>query len=88
MGHNAIYDIFSKFLQKDYIKPTHTGSTDSTSSYRKGRIIQGKESESGSWPWQVSVRLKIPELGNIGHWCGGVLIKPTWVLTSAHCVQK
>ena len=57
-------------------------------SFRKGRIIQGKESKVGSWPWQVSIRLNIPGFGNIGHWCGGVLIKPNWVLTSAHCVQK
>ena len=57
-------------------------------SFRKGKIIQGKEAKIGSWPWQVSVQLNIPGFGNIGHWCGGVLIKPNWVLTSAHCVQK
>ena len=64
------------------------GGRTSNRSFRKGKIIQGKEAKTGSWPWQVSVRLNIPGFGNIGHWCGGVLIKPNWVLTSAHCVQK
>ena len=55
---------------------------------RQPRIIDGKKSKENAWPWQVSVRLHIPEIGKIGHWCGGVLIHPEWVLTAAHCVNK
>lgn len=53
-----------------------------------GRIFNGKPSKKGSWPWQVSLQLLHPKLGFIGHWCGGVLIEPTWVVTAAHCIHK
>jgi len=59
-----------------------------SSNRRKPKIIDGQISKPNSWPWQVSIELKIPTLGNVGHWCGGVLIQPTWILTAAHCVQN
>ncbi|XP_054000934.1 chymotrypsin-like elastase family member 2A isoform X1 [Hylaeus anthracinus] len=53
-----------------------------------GRIFNGKPSKRGSWPWQVSLQLLHPKMGFIGHWCGGVLIEPTWVVTAAHCIHN
>ncbi|XP_012283872.1 chymotrypsin-like elastase family member 2A [Orussus abietinus] len=53
-----------------------------------GRIFNGKPSRRGAWPWQVSLQLLHPKLGFIGHWCGGILIDPGWVLTAAHCVHN
>lgn len=53
-----------------------------------GRIFNGKPSNRGSWPWQVSLQLLHPKLGFIGHWCGGVLVESNWVLTAAHCIHK
>ncbi|XP_037867750.1 plasma kallikrein [Bombyx mori] len=52
------------------------------------RIIKGRESKRGAWPWQVSLQLLHPSYGLIGHWCGGVLVHPTWLLTTAHCVHN
>ncbi|XP_041989187.1 transmembrane protease serine 3 [Aricia agestis] len=52
------------------------------------RIIKGRESKRGAWPWQVSLQLLHPSYGLIGHWCGGVLIHPQWLLTTAHCVHN
>ena len=83
---SKLFSLFSNIFETS--KTPSRSWKNSNRSLRKGRIIQGKETKDGSWPWQVSVRLNIPGFGNIGHWCGGVLIKPSWVLTSAHCVQK
>lgn len=55
---------------------------------RKGRIIMGRETEEGEFPWQASLQLLHPVLGHIGHWCGGVLIHQNWILSAAHCVHK
>ncbi|XP_045515343.1 tissue-type plasminogen activator-like [Pieris brassicae] len=52
------------------------------------RIIKGRESKRGAWPWQVSLQLLHPNYGLISHWCGGVLIHPMWLLTTAHCIHN
>lgn len=53
-----------------------------------GRIINGRQSARGAWPWQVSLQLLHPQFGFLGHWCGGVLISPDWLLTAAHCINN
>ncbi|KAB0800230.1 hypothetical protein PPYR_05970 [Photinus pyralis] len=53
-----------------------------------GRIIRGKQSVRGAWPWQVSLQLLHPQFGFLGHWCGGVLISSEWLLTAAHCISN
>ncbi|KAJ8355879.1 hypothetical protein SKAU_G00186730 [Synaphobranchus kaupii] len=48
-----------------------------------GRIVGGCESKPHSWPWQISLRTSRHQ-----HFCGGTLIKPQWVLTAAHCLER
>ncbi|KAG5681018.1 hypothetical protein PVAND_010484 [Polypedilum vanderplanki] len=47
------------------------------------KIIGGKVSRRGAWPWQVVILNRYKEA-----FCGGTLISPNWVLTASHCVRK
>ncbi|XP_040296161.1 serine protease 33-like [Bufo bufo] len=44
------------------------------------RVVGGKNSLPGKWPWQVSV------ISDNTHLCGGSLISRSWVVTAAHCM--
>ncbi|XP_068799068.1 atrial natriuretic peptide-converting enzyme isoform X2 [Struthio camelus] len=46
------------------------------------RILGGRTSRPGRWPWQCSLQSE-PS----GHICGCVLIATRWVLTVAHCFE-
>lgn len=50
------------------------------------RIIGGQASSEGVWPWQVSLQFNRWEPS--GHFCGGSLIHPQFVITAAHCVNE
>lgn len=47
------------------------------------RIIGGRESSRGKWPWQVAILKK-----NRDAYCGGTVVAPGWVLTAAHCAAE
>ncbi|RZF47746.1 hypothetical protein LSTR_LSTR006010 [Laodelphax striatellus] len=47
------------------------------------RIIGGRPSRKGKWPWQVALLNRFKEA-----FCGGTLISSMWVVTAAHCIRK
>uniref|UniRef100_A0A8C9AAW6 Hyaluronan binding protein 2 n=1 Tax=Prolemur simus TaxID=1328070 RepID=A0A8C9AAW6_PROSS len=60
------------------------GRTETAQGHVK-RIYGGFKSTAGKHPWQVSIQtVSRPR----GHFCGGSLIHPCWVLTAAHCTEE
>ncbi|CAH1116440.1 unnamed protein product [Phaedon cochleariae] len=45
------------------------------------RIIGGQDADIADYPYQLSLSTE-----DIGHFCGAVLISPTWALSGAHCM--
>jgi len=52
------------------------------------RIVGGQTSESGEWPWLVTMQLARNDSTYYEHLCGGSLISSQWVLTAAHCFES
>ncbi|XP_019968714.2 coagulation factor VII [Paralichthys olivaceus] len=48
----------------------------------RSRIVGGTECPKGECPWQVLL------MYNSKGFCGGVIYKPTWILTASHCMDN
>ena len=51
------------------------------------RIVGGELSQTGEWPWLVTMQLAKNDSDAHEHLCGGSLISSQWVLTAAHCFE-
>ncbi|UJR27992.1 hypothetical protein I4U23_009250 [Adineta vaga] len=66
---------------KEYSKDTCGLRPLITAPNASSRIVGGKVSTRGDWPWQISMQR------NGNHICGGSLINDQWIVTAAHCVS-
>lgn len=61
--------------------PSLQGPNKSKQLDSRARIVGGTECPKGECPWQVLLVYKDKPF------CGGVIYKPTWILTASHCLQ-
>ena len=50
------------------------------------RIIGGFPSTDGDWPWMTAILKRSVSDAYAAQFCGGSLIRPSWVMTAAHCM--
>lgn len=55
---------------------------DEVNDRRPNRIVGGRPSPIGRWPWQG-----VLQYGQTIGGCGAVLLDPHWGITAAHCLQ-
>ncbi|KAM9801340.1 transmembrane protease serine 2-like [Neosynchiropus ocellatus] len=56
--------------------------TDCRRGVNSTRPFREQQAALGSWPWQVSLQVR----GH--HRCGGAIVSPSWIVTSAHCMDR
>ncbi|XP_076311602.1 serine proteinase stubble-like [Tachypleus tridentatus] len=90
----------NEYLQteSETLSPTTTSlpTSNETSNFRtvcgrpykvpNGRIVGGKSSNFGEWPWVISLRQW--KKNKFLHKCGAALLNEFWAITAAHCVEN
>ncbi|XP_076323081.1 uncharacterized protein LOC143231998 isoform X2 [Tachypleus tridentatus] len=81
MKDNTFWDFFNRqHINQDKdcgIPPLHS----------RIKIVGGKQTVFGTWPWQVSVRWISTSSTISYHRCGGAILNKQWIATAGHCVD-
>lgn len=85
-----IYSILKKNLMNFYLDVLNVPECGVTAMWPRPetRIMGGKDSSFGKWPWQVSVRRNSYFGFSSTHRCGGAIINEGWIATAGHCVDE
>lgn len=51
-------------------------------------IVGGRQAGQNAWPWMAALVSRDAPSPYWGHFCGGTLISPQWVITAAHCTYE
>ncbi|XP_065204628.1 venom protease-like isoform X2 [Planococcus citri] len=83
------------WITKSSSKPTSVESTNRNaysfcgkSTKIMAKIIGGKSTTPGDWPWMAAIGFRYPSKPRPEFLCGGTLISDTWILTAGHCVRS
>lgn len=68
---------FNAGISQSEILPLSPGKTP--------RIIGGGDADPGDWPWMAALIESSNTSNKSGHFCGGSLIHPLWVVSAGHC---
>lgn len=83
--HSLLLAVLALVVHTDAIPPRNLRTRLWTRQSSNSKIIGGQEAAEGQLPYQVSFQERV--LGRWFHFCGGVIISPSFVLTAGHCVE-
>ncbi|MEM0896660.1 MAG: serine protease, partial [Verrucomicrobiota bacterium] len=82
----AAREQFLRYAYKKAIRPSIERATTKGGGIQQ-RIVGGSEAPVNGYPWMAALVFSDETSVFFGHFCGGTLVHPYWIVTAAHCVE-